>query len=83
MLVRFKMLSSPLLPLTNPFWFLSTTASTAGMMASATIAAISLLSTLFRVMGRVRATSVESSLGKTHRSPLLKEGGGGYLRPSP
>ena len=45
-----------------------------------TVAAIMRLSKLFMVIGRVRDMSVVLSFGNRHRSPMLKDLGGG--RPS-
>ena len=70
------MFVSPLRPLMKPFWQGGVIMSTAGMMASAMMAATILFSTLLRVIGRVLSTVLDPSLGKMHRWPKLNSGGG-------
>ena len=72
------MLSSPSLPFMKHFWHRSEMKSTEGMRVRETTAAIMRLSKLFIVIGRVREMSVEVSLGKRQRSPMLKDLGGAW-----
>lgn len=71
------MLSSPNRPLMKPFCLLSASASIAGIIAFAITAAISRLSALLSVIGRVRAMVFEPSFGKMQRPPRLNSLGGG------